>query len=868
VPDSPVEYACQKNFIILITDGEPTKDDFDLSSPSDTAQGFDDFMDLIGDYNPDGETEVPGGCSECSLYLDDIAKYMHDEDFRPDFDGEQTMDIYSVGFATTAAADALLTKTAQVSDGLFFHTDNAAELTQALVNSISDIIEKSQSFTAATVPASRTTDGNNIFFSSFIPQGEPGFWEGHIKNYEFTLAGEIRDANGDCALDDPSGDCVFGTLLPTAPPFWDAADEVPAPASRNLGVSVNGTVMDFSTANLGATELGLVDDEGDGPADEIALYNLIGQGTQATTLEELADEIVEYFRGCDFGSSPCVPRDTLDPPKPLLGDVFHSNPVILSPPNSAINSASYIAFSEKYEGRSRVLYAGANDGFLHAFAAGTWSAVTETFDRGTGQELFGFMPWQVRERIQVQPLDGAPRDEYFVDGSPQAADVWFYSSALDETKETDEWHTVMIGGMREGGTQYYAIDITNPDGESGGPSYPDYLWEFPAESAADPTNAELAYMGQTWSDAIITRVRLEVSGSLGSTGRGYERWVAIFGAGFSLESEPNSIEYDPNSLEGRAVYVVDVQTGQILAAHRFDPAVSAAAPESEMDFAFASSPGVFDLDRDGFADVAYFPDLGGRVWRWQFTSTDTTNWTFERVLEAPVYAYRDKPSDPWSYFYHNFFFPPTGVLRQGVLWLGLGSGERHNLKFWGVDPDGDGAADPSELGDNNRFYVFSDIAPLKTGVDSDLPLTESDLTDVTNVTGCGPISDRGYYLIGRHGEKFVTTSIVFLGNIFTGSFIPVETTDPCVAGGEAWLWQFNFSCGEGGFPDESDTRNKKIGTGVPTSPRISVGSSEEDEDDECKEMKVVVITSDGKVISDCAGKRPNSGVYLREWRQD
>jgi hypothetical protein len=114
----------------------------------------------------------------------------------------------------------------------------------------------------------------------------------------------------------------------------------------------------------------------------------------------------------------------------------------------------------------------------------------------------------------------------------------------------------------------------------------------------------------------------------------------------------------------------------------------------------------------------------------------------------------------------------------------------------------------------------------------------------------------------------VTTSIVFLGNIFTGSFIPVETDDPCVAGGEAWLWQFRFSCGQGAFPDEDDPRRKNIGTGVPTSPRISVGNSEEEEDDECEEMKVVVITSDGKVISDCAGKRPNSGVYLREWRQD
>ncbi len=55
VPDSPVQYSCQKNFVIILTDGEPTKDDFDKSNSStNTWQGFPDFKDkLIGDYNPD-----------------------------------------------------------------------------------------------------------------------------------------------------------------------------------------------------------------------------------------------------------------------------------------------------------------------------------------------------------------------------------------------------------------------------------------------------------------------------------------------------------------------------------------------------------------------------------------------------------------------------------------------------------------------------------------------------------------------------------------------------------------------------------------------------------------------------------------------
>jgi hypothetical protein len=33
-------------------------------------------------------------------------------------------------------------------------------------------------------------------------------------------------------------------------------------------------------------------------------------------------------------------------------------------------------------------------------------------------------------------------------------------------------------------------------------------------------------------------------------------------------------------------------------------------------------------------------------------------------------------------------------------------------------------------------------------------------------------------------------------------------------------------------------------------------------------MKVVVITSEGEVSSDCAGEPPNSGTHLREWREN
>ena len=45
VPGDPVQEACQKNFIIMITDGEPTRDDFTHVNNSWT-DGFDDSQIL------------------------------------------------------------------------------------------------------------------------------------------------------------------------------------------------------------------------------------------------------------------------------------------------------------------------------------------------------------------------------------------------------------------------------------------------------------------------------------------------------------------------------------------------------------------------------------------------------------------------------------------------------------------------------------------------------------------------------------------------------------------------------------------------------------------------------------------------------
>src|SRR5215468_7842210 len=80
VLQDPVQYACQKNFIVLVTTGLARYDDYH-TDPASTSQGFSSFTNLIGDYYvenepplPNPDVEVPGTADRRTLYLDDVVK--------------------------------------------------------------------------------------------------------------------------------------------------------------------------------------------------------------------------------------------------------------------------------------------------------------------------------------------------------------------------------------------------------------------------------------------------------------------------------------------------------------------------------------------------------------------------------------------------------------------------------------------------------------------------------------------------------------------------------------------------------------------------------------------------------------------------
>ncbi len=997
-PD-PIQYACQKSFILIITDGGSAGDDFtdrdediydifgaDNNLPVDfdtgTDRGYDIFYELIGDHfrmpdpdNPgstlpdEGRDEAPASGS--MNLLDDIALFMNRYDYRPDLPGVQVIDTYTVGYSMETQQDpdaeegdeldpnslnygSALERAAKRGNGLYFESSDADQLEDDLVSAIADMIDKAQAFTSATVPASRTTDGNHFYSSYFLPKEDTGLWEGHLKSFEFTALGDILDKNGYCATGAsgnvvPNPTCQAGGQFDLfAEGYWDAADEVPAPLSRNLLVEANSPTPFTKPASWDSTEMDEFDLEivdGGGTllslvqaAEPYASSTAIGSGPGA-----LADAIVEHISGCEFDSSPCTPRlNEEQTHKVYLGDIFHSNPVVVGSPNSAINSASYRDFALDKRQRPRVIYAGANDGFLHGFHAGTWRTTyvddagsTQTLpiprhDAGTGEEIMGYMPYEVRQKIWELPTQTSfPRTLESVDAPPVAADVWFYRSVsgglprggllpaatyVDQVKQ--QWRTIIMGGLRNGGRMLYALDITEPQESAAAAkasaAYPLTLWSFPCEGNATACTGAGSvpggltyqdYMGLTWSEPIITRVKVAVNGG---SPQGHERWVAIVGAGYDPESDPNlksnagEPDYDPAAKAGRAILMIDITTGKLLAAKFFDPNNTSINGTQigfeQMLYAFASAPAVYDLDFDGYADVIYIPDLGGNIWKWVISDighdpinntpgSDNANpaqpnWPFRLFFAAQP----DKPAlerSGGSYdktvHYQSFFFPPTGTIASGVLHLAIGAGERANPK----GPDSHyGDNDPSN---NNRYYVIKDRDPLENEGATYLPIADQmrdgDLNDLDSnfPADCTTLkaSGEGYFFRGFDAEKFITNSVIFLGQVISGSYVPPDPYAPggaCESSGTGYVFSFDIECGNptfgGGTGVPANDRRREVGGGIPTRPRISVGDLNQggSNSGDCRN-KVVMITSDGSITNDCPGSIDNAGVRIKSWRQ-
>ena len=319
----------------------------------------------------------------------------------------------------------------------------------------------------------------------------------------------------------------------------------------------------------------------------------------------------------------------------VLGDIVDSSPTWVGPPTTHYaavwsdrlvpadptpentGTQTFAQYVTAEQSRLNVVYAGANDGFLHGFESGSYDATGNYVSSGAtpndGAEVLAYMPGAVLNTIH-NAIDGTmdysgPQysHNFYVDATPDSDDL-FYNGA---------WHTWLVGGLGQGGPAIYALDITDPQDPSGQHSF--------AEA-----NAANIVMGE-WSNTSIacqndSTAPVPCKNNLGNTygtpiiRRLHDgKWAIIFGNGFASTSGD----------AGVFIMLLDA-AGHTQASNTYYLSTGKAGTNDGI--AYVSSA---DLDGDHITDFLYAGDLLGNVWRFDLTSATEGNWT---VSSTPLFS--------------------------------------------------------------------------------------------------------------------------------------------------------------------------------------------------------------------------------------
>lgn len=337
-------------------------------------------------------------------------------------------------------------------------------------------------------------------------------------------------------------------------------------------------------------------------------------------------DLLQYLRG--DRSNELTPQATglFRDRDSVLGDIVDSSPAWVGPPAKTVYSAyetpvtwqdklyptavmpensgqSYQQYTSAEASRLNVVYVGANDGLLHAFAAGNFNSNGSTFNsaNNTGEEVLAYMPQSVVADIHNSTnanLDYSNPQyghNFYVDASPGVGDL-YYNGA---------WHTWLVSGLGAGGAEIFALDVTHP-------------------SQFSESNASSLVVGD-WTPATLTCTNVSSCGSnLGNTyGTPVIRllhngdWGIIFGNGLGSTSGDAGIYVMTVNPTSEAISTYYLSTGQ---AGKSD-GIAYAAP--------------VDMDGDHIVDYVYAGDSNGNVWRFNLTSNDPTNW---HASAAPIFT--------------------------------------------------------------------------------------------------------------------------------------------------------------------------------------------------------------------------------------
>ena len=550
---SPISASCQKNFVLLVTDGMPTGTKsggmYSSAQKSDTCSAWNaEHTACTGTWTfgvassetlsaVDGLRPVDySGCDGCTSF--DVQTY-----------------VVALGDAVANAQPvAVMNEMAKRggTDQAFFASD-ANSMRNAIEAATRNAEAKTGAAAAVAVSNAIVTKETLSFQSTFYS----GNWTGDLKAYAL--------------------DAATGVLK--EPALWSAQEKLDKLiASQRKIASYNGS-------DRGVRFL---------PADGTGAT--LSAAQQALVSASDGEGIVNYIRGDRSGETA-----TADTPQKyrkraaVLGDIVNAEPVVLVAPAADYSETAnpgYAAFKTSHASRPTLVFQGGNDGMLHGFNA------AKSVDEGGGTELWAYVPSLVLPTLANLSRLTDFAHKYYVDGTPTVADVDFDRTGGAAGSGEPDWRTILVGGLGKGGRGYYALDVSNdpPADEAGVAAQ--VLWEFPNSSTPPQVVANLGF---SFGRPVIAKV-------------GNQGWVVLVTSGYN-NNKKITVTADgvSTSYTGDGVghlFVLNAKTGALIKDIPTGSG-STAAPSGLASFSgYLESASV-----DNTVSQVYAGDLDGKVWR-------------------------------------------------------------------------------------------------------------------------------------------------------------------------------------------------------------------------------------------------------------
>lgn len=742
---SPIASSCQKNYIILLSDGLPTINFTHKKALNILGLPNVESCENMGSLFFDDASYTYGNCAA------ELVEHLATTELVPSIAASH-VNTYTIGFGLlgddATKGTNFLTHLASKGGGEFFAADSYESLVTSFSTIIDSISGETDDFGGISVGVrnSSFSNDNRAFLNVFKPSSNRS-WLGNLKGY-FVSEDGLLDLTGSPLLNSD------GTVKKEAQSFWSQSPD-------GAEVSQGG----FSS-QLVKQSRNLYTYTGSGAPNNVALkttakeHQLAASNSLVTTaLLGVADntartEILDWVN-----SAP-------------LADPLHTKPVI----------AKYAS--------GEVIFTMTNLGFIHAVDAENPREFNNT---NGGNELYAFIPPELLANLnQIKTNLSTGSHIYGLDGE---ITVHHNDDNSDGIINSGELARLYIG-MRRGGSNYYALDISNK-------TSPKLLWQISGGEG------DFADMGQSWSRMLLTTLK---SGSA--------KDVLIFGGGYDVGEDAKTSR---SSGKGNRVYIVDAATGE----HIWSVGSGASGEHAaDMIYSVPSDITAIDINGNGFTDHLYFGDMGGQLWRVKFeenlgasgvpNNNFTSNASVQRIADFGASANR------------KFFYAPSVSLMSGqgenYLAISIGSGNR---------------AHPLNKTVEDMVFMIRD--PLDTTIKSTLLL--SDLYDATNNLigqGSDKAAERavmqaadGWYMKLGIGEKSLSKVLVYDRKLRFTTYQPTESVE--------------LTCSATNTPSKARYYVMNLGDATPASDS-TVDESELTKDDRAREISVQGIASEPKLI--------------------